>query len=790
MNNPFYARTFVQSGGRMLSLPLVLPRLLAWLAAGLLSLLMAACGSGSCTGANNEMCQVPGQSGSVTGLSLVAGDIGGSGSVDATGTNARLAAPDGITADSSGNLYVTDTDNHAIRKITPAGVVTTLAGMAGIAGSSDGMGGAARFQSPQGITVDSSGTLYVADTSNHTIRKITPAGDVTTLAGTAGNPGSNDGTGGAAEFQSPYGITADGAGNLYVVDSGNHTIRKIVIATGDVTTLAGTAGNAGSNNGTGGAAQFQNPFGITFDGAGNLYVADTNNHTIRQIVIATGDVTTLAGAAGVTGGNDGTGGAARFVAPRGILFDGAGSLYVADTNNNTIRRIVIATADVTTFAGTAGNFGSSDGTGAAAQFLSPSGITVDASGTLYVTDANNNTIRKITPAGVVTTLAGMAGNAGNSDGTGGAAQFRGPFGVAVDGAGNLYVADTNNHTIRKIVIATGDVVTFAGMAGNTGSSDGTGGAALFDRPRGITFDGAGNLYVADTSNHTIRKIVIATGDVTTLAGTAGVTGGNDGTGGAAEFQSPYGITADGAGNLYVVDSGNHTIRKIVIATGDVTTLAGTAGNAGSNNGTGGAAQFQNPFGITFDGAGNLYVADTNNHTIRQIVIATGDVTTLAGAAGVTGGNDGTGGAARFVAPRGILFDGAGSLYVADTNNNTIRRIVIATADVTTFAGTAGNFGSSDGTGAAAQFLSPSGITVDASGTLYVTDANNNTIRKITPAGVVTTLAGMAGNAGNSDGTGGAAQFRGPFGVAVDGAGNLYVADTNNHTIRKIVIATG
>jgi hypothetical protein len=215
---------------------------------------------------------------------------------------------------------------------------------------------------------------------------------------------------------------------------------------------------------------------------------------------------------------------------------------------------------------------------------------------------------------VVTTLAGIALSTGSTDGTGATALFRYPYGITSDGD-NLYVADTENHTIRMVVIATGEVSTLAGTAGSPGTTDGTGSTALFSYPCGITSD-SDNLYVADTENHTIRKIVIATGEVTTLAGTPGTTGSTDSTGGAARFYGPYGITSDGA-NLYVADTDNLTIRKIVISTGMVTTLAGSAGFSGNGNGTGRAARFYHPCGITRSGT-NLYVADTSNHTIRKI----------------------------------------------------------------------------------------------------------------------------------------------------------------------------
>lgn len=327
----------------------------------------------------------------------------------------------------------------------------------------------------------------------------------------------------------------------------------------------------------------------------------------------TAAVTTLAGSAGSSGTSDGTGATARFYIPEGITTDGA-DLYVTDTANHSIRQIVIVTGEVSTLAGNAGTSGYIDGDGAAALFNTPLGITTDGDN-LYVVETGNHTIRQIViETGVVSTLAGNAGTSGYNDGTGTSALFYYPFGITTDGT-NLYVAETGNNTIRKIVIATGEVTTLAGTSGMQGSTDGIGTAALFNTPTQITTDGT-NLYVTDTSNHTVRKVVIETGEVSTLVGSAGIEGSTDGTGAAALFSFPYGITTDGT-NLYVGDTVNHTIRKILIATGEVSTLAGTAGISGSVDDTGANAQFSWPEGITTD-AVNLYVTDTGNHTIRQI----------------------------------------------------------------------------------------------------------------------------------------------------------------------------
>jgi hypothetical protein len=326
------------------------------------------------------------------------------------------------------------------------------------------------------------------------------------------------------------------------------------------------------------------------------------------------------------GGGGGSGAAANNSAIIGLTLDNAATptkLVVANADNQTIQTLTLSTNAVATLAGTPNTAGTADGTGTAAKFYEPFGITLSGLD-YFVADTYNNTIRKLTSAGVVTTIAGTAGTAGSADGTGSAALFYGPKSLVSDGT-NLYVNDTTNHTIRKVVIGTGVTTTLAGYAGTSGTTDGTGSVARFYAPFGIAYDGT-NLFVTDTGNQTIRKVTAA-GVVTTLAGTAGTSGTTDATGTAAKFNNPADVVSDGT-NLFVVDSSNHTIRKIVIATGVVTTLVGTAGNPGSADGTGAAARFNTPIGMTIDNAGNLYVSDQNYTKIRKIVTSTGVVTTI------------------------------------------------------------------------------------------------------------------------------------------------------------------
>jgi sugar lactone lactonase YvrE len=630
------------------------------------------------------------------GLELLAGDIGGSGNGDGVGATARFFLPYGSAVDSAGDVYVTDFINHVIRKITPAGVVTTFAGVVGVPGSTDGPLADARFNFPSGLAIDSADNIYVTERGNLTLRKITPGGVVTTLAGSPGMSGTIDGTGAAARFSGLNLVAVDGAGTVYLGDG--YAIRKVTAA-GVVTTLAGAVATFGSTDGTGTAARFQGPVGIAIDGAGDLYVADQINNTIRKVTAA-GVVTTVAGAVGTPGGVDGTGTAAHFNEPTGVAIDSAGDLYIADRRNSTIRKLTAAGV-VTTLAGTPLASGNADGTGTDARFNGPSSLAVDSTGNVYVVDTGNFTIRKITSAAVVTTFAGAPARPGNADGTGAAARFFGPS-AAADNAGNVYVADVGNDTVRKVT-SDGVVTTIAGVVGMEGSTDGTGAGARFHRPSAVVADRAGNVYVTDFFNDTIRRISPA-GVVTTFAGAPGEAATIDGTGTEARFNLPNAVAIDSADNLYVIDGGSSAIRKVT--PGGVTTTVVAPD-----------ARFSF-FGIAVDSAGNMYCTDATNQVIDKVTPA-GVVTVLAGTAGMPGSADGIGAAARFNQPVGIAVDSAGNVYVTDSRNATIRKIA-PDGTTTTLAGTAGVVGIV--LGATPRFAIPFGLAIDGD-SLLITDAN-------------------------------------------------------------------
>jgi sugar lactone lactonase YvrE len=385
-----------------------------------------------------------------------------------------------VAVDATGTVYVADGLTSRVRKITTDGVVSTLVDATSASGPFD--------FTANGLAADAAGNLYVSSGENDKLLKLSPGGALSTLAGSSGaNGGRVNGSGAAAQFLLPTGIVADGSGKLVIVDSGNDSLRQIALSSGAVTTLAGTGPTT--------AVLFYLPG-----------------------VIAGVGTNALDGYSSGTGSGDGIGNAAAFSYPLGIASDGGGNFFVADANNATVRQVTAAGV-VTTFAGEAGTMGHADGTGAQARFSAPAAIARDAAGVLYVSDYNAHVVRRIAPGGVVTTLAGTSGVAGAADGIGAAATFRYPTGIAVDAAGNVLVVDTGNATVRRITAA-GVVSTLAGSAGLKGSSDGRGAAARFATPTGIAIDAAGNLFVADSGNHTVRKLTPA-GAVSTVVGVAG-----------------------------------------------------------------------------------------------------------------------------------------------------------------------------------------------------------------------------------------------------------------------------
>ncbi|MCF7732018.1 MAG: hypothetical protein K9N23_10030, partial [Akkermansiaceae bacterium] len=766
------------------------------------------------------------------GLARILGDSLDIGAFETPAVNFNA---DGLTI--YARVPVTDSDGVFEISTDPnfLPVVSTLAGT-GNPGLVDGARLSAQFGYPSGVVQDTEGNIFIADAGNHRIRMISPDGTVVTIAGSGANGGMANGSGPTAAFRFPSAVAVGPDANVYVADTYNHRICKLVRPSSPggvwvVENVAGTGAN-GLVNGSGVAAKFNYPYGLALDENGNVYVADTDNHCIRKIAPVTSStvtVSTYAGVvvdgAGVPGFLDSTNAlAAKFNKPVGVVIS-SGNLYVADTLNHLIREIVpngsIAGA-VSTFAGSTVGF--ADGTGAAAKFNAPSGLATDGGGSLYVADEDNHRIRRITALGDVTTLAGMGG-AGFVNGSSLESSFNSPTAVTVALDGNLVVADFANHVLRRTVIqplsvpsslvagtvdaagvqvnAVLDVVAlgldpsvtyyFRWKSSTTGDTQLLGQRFfLYDFPVVVT-EIASNLNPTSARmNATVDPKASATAvvfvystdpemgnpyEVTALAG-SGEAGFADGTGAAARFSNPSGMVTDAAGDVFVADRLNHRIRKITPA-GVVTTFAGS-GVAGFANGTRTAARFEKPSGIAIDRHGDFYVADEWNHQIRKIT-ATGEVTTFAGT-GVAGFLDGDKAAAQFLYPVGVAVDASNNVYVADTGNHRIRKINAVTGEVTTIGGT-GVDGFSDGVFSASSFSSPRALAVIAVDKVMVVDSGNQRIRVIA-SGSVYTLAGN-GDAGFLDGWGGSARFSSPTGIVRDGAGIAYVTDAGNHRIRRI-----
>ncbi len=640
------------------------------------------------------------------------------GGADGIGTQAQFYYPWGITSDSGGNVYLADASNHTVRKVLTDGTVTTIAGKAGVLGAENGIGDNARFNSPAGVAVDSSGNIFVSDFANNSIRKITPTGEVSTLAGSLGPAGgSTDGIGSLARFRQPRGIAIDANGIIYVADGANHTIRKIH-PNGTVSTLAGLAQTSGSSDGLGNQARFNIPSSICVSSSGDLFVTENNNHTIRKVT-SDGNVTTVAGLAGQAGNINANGTSARFNIPSGICITASGDLYVTDYNNQLIRKISTA-GDVTTFAGSASSW--VDGPIGTARFAGPNGIAVTSSGEFFISDRFNFAIRKIGPDGTVSTLAGHP-TWGDADGLGKNARFNFQAwgGAAIGPSGQLYIPDTFNFVIRQID-SQRQVTTIAGLKGVAAILDGPAMTARFYAMHGIACDALGNVYVSQANSHQIRKLSVDN-QVTTVAGALNTFGTADGTGSAARFRSPIGLATDALNRLLIADRDNHAIRRMTPA-GVVTTIAGTIGTSGTANGPALSASFNGPQSVAVDSNGLIYVADTNNHCIRRMT-ADGNVETFAGLAGTSGYVDGSATVARFISPAGVATDTSGNVYVSEGNAR-IRKIT-PSGQTTTIGGSIAGGGYLEGIGTAALLLGPTRIAVDNQGLVYVPDSSNTRI---------------------------------------------------------------
>jgi trimeric autotransporter adhesin len=613
-----------------------------------------------------------------------------------TGLSAQFAGQ-GMTMDKAGNIYIADTDNCAVEKINSSGNILVVTGDSNCGYSGDG-GPAylAEVNYPRSVAVDNSGNVFIADTRNCLIREVYAANhNIATVAGTPGTCGYG-GDGGAATsamLNEPYSVVVDGSGNLYIADYNNSLVREVAAATGYITTVAGNSTLGAGYSGDGGpatSAQLDLPNAITLDGSGNIFISDGLNEVIREVTASTGNISTVAGTyCDVVpvctdpghGGDGGPASQAWLNVPLAVAVDGTGNIFIAA--DSVIREV--STGTINTAAGVSANnvygtpvglsYFSGDGYSPTQASLGyPYALVSDGAGNILVADTGNNAIRKISPAaGVISTIAGNGLNGFYGDGSPATqAELSGPFGVAVDGSGNIFIADTYNCVVREIVAATGYIQTIAGTAGSCGFS-GDGGAATaaqLSSVGSVSVDKSGNIFVADWNNYVIREITSADGKIHTVAGTPG-TLGNSGDGGPATSAQldAWSVLVDGSGNLYIADGLNCAVREVTAANGYINTIAGTNGTCGYSGDGGLATQAElGDMGTSLflDPAGDLFIPDCGNAVVREVSAATGIINTVAGN-GIYGyyGDGGPALSAEFSSPLAAAADMFGDLLVID-----------------------------------------------------------------------------------------------------------------------------
>ena len=617
---------------------------------------------------------------------------------------------------------------------------------------------------PEGVAVDGSGNVYIADSLNNRIRKLDPSGNITTFAGTGTSGfGGDGGMATSSLLRLPRGVAVDGSGNVYIADTQNDRVRK-VDSSGTISTIAGTGTYGfGGDGGSATSSLLRNPWGVAVDGSGNVYIADTNNHRVRK-VDSSGIISTIAGTG--TSGFGGDGGAATsslFRWPRGVAVDGSGNVYIADTGNARVRK-VDSSGTISTFAG--GGTESGDGGAAtSARLNNPWEVAVDGSG-VYIADNSDHRVRKVDSSGIISTILKDFG-------------IHRPRGVAVDGSANVYVTEFSG--VRKLDV-TNDVSTLAGIGRSYGFGlDGVPAtSSLLADPSGLAVDGSGNVYIAEYGRygpHRIRR-VDSSGTISTFAGTTGFYPDDRGAG----------LAVDGSGDVYIADTNNHRVRK-VDSSGTITTFAGTgASGFGGDGGSATSSLLSFPRGVAVDGSGNVYIADTGNHRVRK-VDSSGTITTFAGTgASGFGGDGGSATSSLLSFPRGVAVDGSGNVYIADTGNHRVRK-VDSSGTITTFAGTGASGFGGDGGSATSSLLSfPRGVAVDGSGNVYIADWGNHRVRKVDSSGIISTIAGTGSRGfGGDGGSATLALLWGPERVTVDGSGNVYIADTGNNRVRRVYV---
>jgi hypothetical protein len=661
----------------------------------------------------------------------------------------------------------------------------------------------ANLYNPQGVAVDASGNYYIASFNQHRVFKVSTTGTLTVLAGSGVQGYSGDGVvGGAANasLYHPYAVALDSTGNVYIADEYNCVVRRVDTAN-TITTIAGTAGQCtySGDGGKGTAADLYYPSGVATDGT-NLYIGDNNNCRVRKVVLSTDIITTYAGTG--TCGYSGDGGAANtaeLYTPTGVAVDSTGNLFIADTTNCVVREVAKTSQKISTVAGNHTCGYSGDGALATAAELNQfHALSVNSGGTVVtVADYNNQRIRQFTIGGNINTVAGngTACSGSTACGEGGiatSAELYYPDGIAQTSGGTYYIGNNDNYVVDSFTVG-GNLNVAAGNHSYNIETLVTGippSGVELNNPLGVAVDSTGDIYVNDSHNFIVRELVKSSNLVNIFAGD-GTYGylGDGGPATSAELTYNYGVGKDSAGNVYIADSSNCLVR-VVNSAGTISTFAGlvvTNPQCGYS-GDGGAAtsaKLYQPYGIAIDSKNSVYITDISEHVVRRVT--GGIITTIAGIGGLSGysGDGGPASSALLNAPEAVAVDPAGNVFIADTNNCRIREINALTGIINTVAGDGSCSFTGDGLAISNGVEYPQGVAVDANDNLFIGDYANR-VRWVSPAGILTTVAGNGTAGYTGDGIlATTAELYTPTGIALDSSGNILVGDYNNGRVREI-----
>ena len=669
-------------------------------------------------------------------ITTVAGGAPPATPVAATGTSIGL--PRKVLLAGS-NIYFSA--GNSVFKMDSSGTMTLIAGNSRAGFSGDGGPAVnAQLSSPGGLVFDSAGNLYIADTLNNRVRMVNPQGMISTFAGNGGVsvPGfwGDGGNATDAQIHAPVTLGVDSNGNIYIVASGDNSIRMVDV-NGIISIFAGQGykgfyGDTTSTTpGPANQAGLTSPQDMWINKDGTVLIADTGNAAIRKVA-TDGTISTISGtgATGTKASGDDVATTLTMIAPTGVTQDSSGNVFIAEFGTDRIRKIDTSGKITTAIGDGNPGFVGDGGPPNKVEMNQPTGVAVDSSGNIYFVDSLNYRIRKLA-GGNVTTIAGNGQISHSGDGLQGTlAQLNAPQGVAVDSAGNFYIADSANNVVRR-VDTKGVITNFAGngSAGNGGDGGAATGAQL-NTPEDLAVDPAGNLYIADSRNNKVRKVA-PNGTISTFAGsgTAG-SGGDGGAAGSATLNLPFGIAADTAGNIYITEFLGNRVRKVT-PDGTISTVAGngTSGYSG-DGGSATAAMLNGPQDVAADSSGNIYIADANNNRVRQV--SGGTINTVAGN-GLSGyDRDGVQATTTNVGnPVAVAVDTFGNLYIADGSLRV--RKVYTSGIITTIAGSGTRGYAGDGGSATnAQLYSPSALAVNSSGNVWLADTNNNAVRVLQP----------------------------------------------------------